>query len=106
MQFIENENINAINSNSLVDNVALSMITGLGYFLLKKLTGQKNLKDAKENFIQNYQKLEEANNLNLYKNYLTEDKRNTEPTLETYKEILTNLTLKKKRRTYKRNLRN
>lgn len=96
MQFIENENINAINSNSLVDNVALSMITGLGYFLLKHLTGKNDLKNAKENFIQNYQKLEEAKNLNLYKNYLTEEKRKDEPTLETYKEILTNLTLKQK----------
>jgi len=96
MQFIENENINTINSNSLVDNVALSMITGLGYFLLKHLTGKKDLKDAKENFIQNYQKLEEAKNLNLFKNYVTEEKRDTEPTLETYKEILTNLTLKQK----------
>jgi pentatricopeptide repeat protein len=96
MQFIENENINATNSNSLVDNVALSMITGLGYFILKRLTGQNKLKDAKDNLLENYQKLEDSKNLNLFKNYLTEEKRNVEPTLETYKEILTNLNLKQK----------
>jgi len=95
MQFIENENINA-NSNNLVDNVALSMITGLGYYILKRITGENKLKNAKENLIENYQKFEDSRNLNLFKNYVTEEKRNTEPTLETYKEILVNLNLKQK----------
>jgi len=93
MQFIENENINA-NSNTLVDNVALSMITGLGYYILKRITGENKLKNAKENLIENYQKFEDSKNLNLYKNYVTEEKRETEPTLETYKEIFNNLNLK------------
>ena len=91
MQFIENENITT-NSNSLVDNVALSMITGLGYYILKRITGENKLKNAKENLIENYQKLEDPKNLNIYRNYVTEENREVEPTLETYKQILKNLT--------------
>jgi pentatricopeptide repeat protein len=93
MQFIENENITT-NSNSLVDNVALSMITGLGYYILKRITGENKLKNAKENLNDNLQKLEDSKNLNLYRNYVTEENRDAEPTLETYKEILKNLNLK------------
>ena len=97
MQFIENENINA-NTNSLVDNVALSMLTGLGYFILKRLTGQNKLKDAKENLLENYKKFEDAKNSNnfLYKNYLVEENRNSEPTLETYKQIYKKLIAQEK----------
>ena len=99
MQFIDYENIKV--NSQIVDKVALSVLTGLGYFILNRITGKNKMKDAKNNLIENYKKLEDSKLMNLYKKHVLEEEKNKEPTMETYKEIFRNLKENQKDETQK-----
>jgi len=98
MQFIDYENIRV--NSSLIDNVALSVLTGLGYYILnrfKKQEDPKIKKDLKENLLDSYNKLEESKSLNLFRAYISNDQelsnelRHQEPDIQIYNKIISNL---------------
>lgn len=98
MQFIDYQNIKV--SSSLLDNVALSVLTGLGYYILnrfKKQEDPKIKKDVKENLLDSYNKLEESKNLNLFRAFISNDQelsnelRHQEPDIQIYNKIISNL---------------
>jgi len=98
MQFIEYQNIKV--SSSLLDNVALSVLTGLGYYILnrfKKQDDPKIKKDVKENLLDSFNKLQESKSLNLFRAYISNDQelskelRHQEPDIQIYNKIISNL---------------
>jgi pentatricopeptide repeat protein len=100
MQFIDYQNIKL--NTSLLDHVALSVLTGLGYYILNRLNKKNenekvNKKNVKENLIESISKLENSKSLNLFRNYISLDLelekelRHEEPTIETYNIIFSNI---------------
>jgi len=98
MQFIDYQNIK-INS-SLLDNIALSVLTGLGYYILNRFRKQDDNKvknDLKENLIESINKYQDSKSLNLYRSYISNDEeiskelKHQEPDLQIYNKIISNL---------------
>lgn len=98
MQFIDSENIKV--NSSLIDNLALSVLTGLGYYILNRISKRENnplKKDLKDELIDNYNKLEDSKSLNLFRSYIANDEelsnelKHQEPNIDTYNKIIANI---------------